>query len=51
MPESKEMVIEAIEHCKICKCDECPFRGHGSYCMAVLEYLSKMRAGNKVKGE
>ena len=37
--ELKEMTIKAIENCKICQCNECPFKGHASYCMAVLEYL------------
>ena len=34
-----EMIIKAIEHCKTCQCNGCPFKGHGSYCLTVLEYL------------
>lgn len=41
MDELKEMTIKAIEHCKTCRCYGCPFKGHASYCMAVLEYLIK----------
>lgn len=36
-----KMVIKAIEHCKICQCNGCPFKGHGSCCLPVLEYLIK----------
>lgn len=36
-----ETVLKAIEHCKTCQCNGCPFRGQGSYCVAVLEHLVK----------
>lgn len=34
-----ETVIKAIEHCKVCQCNECPFRGNASWCVTVLEYV------------
>lgn len=45
----KETVIKAIEHCEICQCDECPFKGRGSCCLAVLEYLIKQRGQERIK--
>ncbi len=41
MDKLKEMTIKAIENCKVCQCNECPFNGYPSRCLAVLEYLVK----------
>ena len=35
----KERVVEAIKHCKVNQCDECPFKGKGSYCVTILQHL------------
>ena len=37
----EKMTIKAIENCKTCQCNECPFNGRPSHCLAVLEHLIK----------
>lgn len=47
MDELKEMTIKAIEHCKTCQCNGCPFQLRPSYCLAVIEYLIKTKEDKK----
>jgi hypothetical protein len=35
----EKMVIKAIEHCKICQCNECPFKERPSCCMSIHSYV------------
>lgn len=43
----EKMVTKAIEHCKNCQCNGCPFNGRASSCLAVLEYLIKRKDGRQ----
>ena len=37
--ELEELVKEAVEHCKVNKCNGCPFKGSPSCCVSVLAVL------------
>lgn len=35
MDELEEKTIKAVEHCKTCQCNGCPFNARGSYCLVI----------------
>ena len=43
--ELEELVKEAVERCKVNKCNGCPFKGSPSCCVSVLEYVTHVTKG------
>lgn len=40
-----ELVKVAVEHCKVNKCDGCPFKGSPSCCVSILQYVCHVTKG------
>lgn len=38
--ELEELVKEAVEHCKVNKCNGCPFDGSPACCVAILRHVT-----------